>query len=202
MNTRSRWTTAIVAILTGGGLFVSAIARAAPQGDGLPKIGAAPDFRLTTQDGARLSLSDLRGRVVALTFIYTSCADTCPLLTAKMVALQNRLGAEFGSRIVFLSVSVDPERDTPDVLKRYAQAHGANLKGWHFLTGTSAEIRDVARRYGIYYKKQPRGDVDHTFLTSVIDPRGALSVQYLGVRFDPDELLRDLQSLLREARAR
>ena len=63
---------------------------------------------------------------------------------------------------------------------------------------TPAQIRQVARHYGVFYKKTPRGDVDHTFLTSLIDPRGTLRVQYLGVRFDPDELLRDLQALVRE----
>jgi protein SCO1/2 len=135
---------------------------------------------------------------VALTFIYTSCADTCPLLTAKMAGLQARLGTDFGARVFFVSVTVDPERDTPEVLKRYAQAHGANPAGWAFLTGTPAQIRQVARHYGIYSKKLPRGDVDHTFLTSLIDHSGTLRVQYLGVRFDPEELLRDLQSLVRE----
>ncbi len=66
-----------------------------------------------------------------------------------------------------------------------------------FLTGTPAEIRDVAKRYGIYYKKTPRGDVDHTFLTSLVDQNGTLRVQYMGVKFNPDEMLRDLQSLVR-----
>jgi protein SCO1/2 len=166
----------------------------------LRKIGPAPEFALTTQDGTRLSLSELRGKVVAVTFIYASCTDTCPLLTAKMASLQTRLGADFGPKVFFVSITVDPERDTPDVLKRYAQAHAANTAGWAFVRGTPDEIRSVARRYGVYYKKTPRGDVDHTFLTSIIDPRGTLRVQYLGVRFDPDELLRDLQSLVREGR--
>ena len=58
----------------------------------------------------------------------------------------------------------------------------------------------MARRYGIYYKKNARGDVDHTFLTSLVDQNGILRVQYMGVRFNPDEMLRDLQSLLREAK--
>jgi protein SCO1/2 len=100
--------------------------------------------------------------------------------------------------VFFVAVSVDPERDTPEVLKRYAQAHRADLTGWAFLTGTAAEIRQVTRRYGIYSKKTPRGEVDHTFLTSLIDPGGTLRVQYLGVRFNPEELLRDLQSLVEE----
>ena len=124
------------------------------------------------------------------------------LLTAKMVGLQKRLAAAFGPRVFFLSVTVDPERDTPDVLRRYAVAHGANLGGWAFLTGTPSEIREVARRYGVYYRKTPGGDVDHTFLTSVVDQAGILRVQYLGVRFDPDELLRDIQTLLPEGSRR
>jgi protein SCO1/2 len=164
----------------------------------LPRIGAAPEFTLTTQENKRLSLRDLRGKVVAVTFIYASCADTCPLLTAKLVGLQSRLGPDFGSRVAFLAVTVDPDRDTPAVLTRYAYDHGAQTAGWAFLTGTRAEIGQVARRYGVYYRKTPRGDVDHTFLTSLVDQKGILRVQYLGVRFDPEELLRDLQSLVRE----
>ena len=169
--------------------------------EALPRMGPAPAFTLTTQDGARLSLHDLRGKVVALTFIYASCTDTCPLLTAKMAGLQTRLGADFGPRVFFASITVDPQRDTPGALKRYAHGHGADLRGWAFLTGAAADIHEVAKRYGVYYKKSARGDVDHTFLTSLVDNRGMLRVQYLGVRFDPDEMLRDLQSLVREGQA-
>lgn len=167
----------------------------------LSKIGPAPEFVLTTQGGTRLALRDLRGKVVAVTFIYTGCADTCPLLTAKMAMLQARLGADFGPRVFFASVTVDPERDTPAVLARYARTHRANPAGWAFLTGTPGEIQDVERRYGIYAKRSERGDVDHTFLTSLIDRDGVLRVQYLGVRFDPDEMLADLKALLAERRA-
>jgi protein SCO1/2 len=168
----------------------------------LPKIAPAPEFALTNQDGKRIALKDLRGRVVAVTFIFASCTDTCPLLTATMVGLQERLGADFGPGVYFISITVDPERDTPEVLKRYARAHGANPAGWAFLTGTPAEIREVVRRYGIYYKKTPLGDVDHTFLTSLVDQTGTLRVQYMGVRFKPDEMLRDLRSLSGAAKAR
>jgi protein SCO1/2 len=167
-------------------------------GENLPKIKPAPEFTLTKQDGARLAFKELRGKVLAITFIFASCADTCPLLTAKMVGLQDRLGADFGKNIYFVSITVDPERDSPVVLKRYAEAHKANSAGWAFLTGTKTEIRDVAKRYGIYYKKTPRGDVDHTFLTSLVDANGMLRVQYMGVKFNPDEMLIDLRSLLRE----
>jgi protein SCO1/2 len=175
-----------------------ALAHATKDGGRLSTIGPAPPFTLTTQNGGRLSLADLHGKVVAVTFIYTSCADMCPLLTAKMASLQTRLGADLGPRVFFVSITVDPERDTPEVLARYAAAHRAQNGSWAFLTGTPAEIREVARRYGVVYRKQARGDVDHTFLTSVVDQNGLLRVQYLGVRFDPEEFLRDLRSLLGE----
>ena len=178
--------------------LVSGAVDAAPKPEALPTIGPAPAFTLTAQDEHRLSLADLRGKVVVLTFIYTACADTCPLLTAKMAALQGRLGADFGARVFFVSVTVDPERDTPAVLKGYGIAHGARFDGWAFLTGTPAEIGDVGKRYGIFARKTARGDVDHTFLTSVIDPRGVLRVQYMGVRFEPAELLADVRSVLAE----
>jgi protein SCO1 len=167
----------------------------------LPKISPAPEFTLTNQDGKPVSLKDRRGNVVAVTFIYASCVDTCPLLTAKLVGIQRKLEPNAAAKVLFTAITVDPERDTPEVLKRYAQAHSADPAHWAFLTGTAEQIDDVTRRYGIYRKKQPNGDVDHTFLTSLIDRSGTLRVQYLGWRFDPNEFLGDLRSLLREPRS-
>ena len=164
----------------------------------LPVVGPAPEFALTTQSGERLSLTDLRGKVLAVTFIYATCKDTCPILTAKMATLQQRLGADFGPRVRFVSVTVEPEVDTPAVLKAYAERFGADPAGWSFLTGSVAEVNDVVRRYGSFAKRVKPGEVDHLFLTSLVDRRGMLRVQYLGYRFDPDEMLRDLRSLLRE----
>jgi protein SCO1/2 len=202
MGGRRLWRTAALAALVAVGGAMPVTSGAAKEAAPLSQIGPAPEFTLTTQDNARLSLGDLRGKVVAVTFIYASCADTCPLLTAKLAGLQAKLGADFGPKVFFASITVDPERDTPEVLKRYAQAHGAKLAGWAFLTGTPIEIGDVEKKYGVFAKKNPRGDVDHTFLTSLIDREGTLRVQYLGVRFDPAELLADVRSLLRETSRR
>jgi protein SCO1/2 len=184
------------AVLGGGAPVGAHPAKASAR---LSRIGPAPDFALTRQDGARVGLADLRGKVVVVTFVYANCADTCPLLTAKLVGIQQQLGAD-GARVRFVAITVDPENDTPEALRRYAEGHGAEAPGWMFLTGTEGEIGDVARRYGIYVKKWQTGDVDHTFLTSVIDGEGVLRVQYQGVRFDPGEFLRDLRSLLLEGR--
>jgi protein SCO1 len=202
VTTNRGWYVGILFVLLSVGWWTPGLAHKAEEGARLSKIGPAPAFILTDQDGRRLALNELRGKVLVVTFIFTACTDTCPLLTAKMATLQYDLGSDFGPKIFFVSITVDPERDTPEVLTRYAQAHGANFSGWAFLTGTPDEIRAVARQYGIYHKKQTGGDVDHTFLTSLVDQRGTLRVQYMGIRFDRDELLHDLQSLLKEGAER
>jgi protein SCO1/2 len=164
----------------------------------LPTIGPAPDFALTSQDGAEVTLGSLRGKVVAVTFIYTWCPDVCPMLTDKLARVQDELGADFGPKVVFLSITVDPERDTPEVLSDYAAAFDANLAGWSFLTGDLASVREVARRYGVVVAPGPAGQLDHTLLTTLVDRRGAMRVQYLGYRFDAEEFRRDLLGLVNE----
>ena len=145
-----------------------------------------------------MKLADLRGKVVAVTFIFTRCTDTCPVLTPMMSFVQDRLGSDFGTKIAFVSITVDPERDTPQALKEYGEAFGADFTGWAFVTGSPSAIAAVARRYGVFAAKAENGNVDHTFLTSIIDRRGVLRVQYLGARFDPEEFRLDLLSLVNE----
>ncbi len=195
MTVRTAWR--LIALI-GAAWLARAPVQASAGRAGLAMIGPAPPFILTSQDNRQLSLTHLQGKVVAVTFIYTSCLDACPLLVTKLAGLQARLGRDFGRQVSFVAITVDPARDTPEVLRRYALAHGVDLNGWAFLTGTPLQIRKVAREYGVYVRKTPRGDVDHTFLTSLVDQRGILRVQYLATRFDPDELLGDIRALLRE----
>jgi len=162
----------------------------------LPVIGPAPSFALTSQDSKPVSLADMRGKVVAVSFIYTGCPDICALLTQKMVDVQDALGALFGAKIAFVSISLDPEHDTPEVLKDYAQFWGAKPEGWSFLTGPIEAVRDVTRRYGVFFAKKEDGSVEHSQLTTIIDADGQIRVQYLGARFDPEEFRRDLMSLV------
>ena len=177
---------------------VSALARDAGGGNSLPVIGPAPNFTLTSQNGMPVTLEDLRGKVVAVTFIYSQCPDICPMLTQKMVQVQDELGADFGRKIAFVSISLDPEHDTPEVLKDYAQFWGAKPDGWTFLTGSPEAVRDVTRRYRVFFAKKEDGSVDHTQLTTLVDAEGQMRVQYLGARFDPEEFRRDLINLVGE----
>jgi protein SCO1/2 len=179
-------------------LVLAALLMAPATAARLPVIGPAPAFALTDQAGRPLALADLRGKVFAVTFIYTACTDSCPIITAKMAQIQRRLGADFGPRVRFVSVTVDPLNDTPDVLRSYAGKFGADVPGWSFLTGTPQQIDAVVRGYGAFARRNDNAKVDHLFLTSLIDARGRLRVQYLGYRFDAREVLADLQALLGE----
>jgi protein SCO1/2 len=190
---------ALAAVMLAVGLLMPSVgSRPDGQPSPLPKIGPAPEFALISQDAAPVKLSDFRGKVVAVTFIYTLCSSTCPVLTPLMVRVQDELGSEFGKKIAFASITVDPERDTPETLKLYAQSYGVDFAGWSILTGPAAAIKEVTRRYGVFASQAANGDIDHTFLTSIIDRNGFLRVQYLGARFDPDEFRRDLLSLAGE----
>jgi protein SCO1/2 len=187
---------AIAVLLAGLTLSVALSAHDTGGNARLPVIGPAPPFTLTSQDGKPVALADLRGKVLAVTFIYTGCPDICPLVTQKMVEVQNALGAEFGAKIAFVSITLDPEHDTPAVLKDYAQSWGAKPNGWMFLTGSPAAVRDVTRRYGVFFAKKEDGSVDHTQLTTLVDADGQMRVQYIGWRFNPDEFRHDLLSLV------
>ncbi len=174
-------------------------AHAAPTGvERLPVLGPAPAFALESAKGPRVALTDLRGKVLLVSFVFTTCSASCPILMAKLAEVGRALGSGFGSRYAFVAISVDPLNDTPARLRTYAAALGADIPGWYFLTGTPGDIDAAVRRYGAYAKKADNGGVEHLFLTSLIDRAGMLRVQYLGTQFDPREMQRDLQMLSRE----
>lgn len=183
------------------GVFVILAGADKPSGlAALPDMGLAPEFTLIDQNGERFRLSSLRGKVVAIAFIYTSCPDICSLLTDKMARARDDLGDAFGSDVAFLSITFDPARDTPDVLRDYAEAFDADTDGWFFLTGDEAAVHRVTAQYGVVTWAGAEGAIDHNLLTTLVDRRGRIRVQYAGYRFDPEEFRRDLIALMAEPR--
>ncbi len=133
----------LFAVAVGAGAFYLATARRpTPAAPDLPPLGAVPPFTLTSQDGKPVTLADLQGKVWIADFIFTRCAGQCPLMTSRMGELTIALENE--PTVRFVSFSVDPEHDTPDVLRAYAQENHADLNRWTFLTGPKAEIRSLA----------------------------------------------------------
>ena len=155
----------------------------------------APDFELTDQNGARLSLADLRGKLVLLDFIFTSCPGPCPILTSSHVTLQRSLTPELRQRTRFVSISLDPVRDTPMALRSYAQKRGADLTGWSFLTGDPEAVARVVQAYGVGTLRSSDGQLEHLVATFLIDPEGRIAQRFIGLEHEPDELLRALESL-------
>lgn len=156
----------------------------------------APDFTLTDQDGQPLILSGLRGKVVVMDFIFTHCPGPCPLLSLKFSRLQQQLGDRLGKKVMLLSVTIDPRRDVPEVLKAYAQRYQANLAGWKFLTGTTRDILMVAAGYGADYQADMEGVVDHRLLTCVIDQEGTVVKEFIGVNHTVEDLMAEIERVL------
>jgi protein SCO1/2 len=156
-----------------------------PSTKALVKVGeVVPDFTLIDQHGASVSLKALRGSVVAITFIYSRCPlpDYCPLMAANLAQVRNRYRDRMGRDLTLLTVSFDPQYDTPEVLHRYAARYGGNGPGWHFLSGSPASIAAVCASFGIEYWPD-QGLITHTLQTAVIDREGRLRASVEGRGF-------------------
>jgi len=161
-----------------------------------PGIRRAPDFVLIDQDNHRFESAQLRGKVVVLTFIFTSCSDVCPIFTANLATLQRKLNPRYAAELYFVSVTTDPEVDSAKVLKAYAQRYRADLKNWVFLTGSEAQLRQVWNGFSVQVIRKSRGLVQHTSLTTVIDRDGSRRHDYFGEKWSANDLERDLLTLL------
>ena len=167
-------------------------------------IGApVPDFTLTDQNGQRVRLSRFAGKVVGVTFIYTSCPlpDFCFRLSNNFGRLQKRFAAKMGGDLVLLSISFDPVHDTPEVLAKYATTWKADPTSWHFLTGTPAEVKAVCRRFGLNFWPD-EGSLAHSLHTLVIDREGKLAANFEGNQFSADQLGDFIEATLKQERER
>jgi cytochrome oxidase Cu insertion factor (SCO1/SenC/PrrC family) len=115
----------------------------APALEGLNHYGSVPEFSLVERNGNKATLADMRGKVWIADFIYTTCTDTCPTQSAAMAGLQEKFGD--ASALRFVSFSVDPEHDTPEVLSRYAERFKASADRWLFLTGDKEQIAHLVQ---------------------------------------------------------
>ncbi len=161
----------------------------------------AKEFCLTGfKDGreTKVCLSDLKGKVVLMFFGYTHCPDVCPTALQTLSKTMELLSEEERSRVQVVFVSVDPERDTPEIAQKYAEYFYPTFMG---LTGTPEEIRKVAKDYMVYYEKvkgQSEGEylVDHTAFIYLITPDGTLKLIYTSTRQKPELIAEDIKKFL------
>jgi protein SCO1 len=156
----------------------------------------APHFVLLNQDGKSFDSTTLRGKVVVVNFIFTTCTDVCPLFTAHFAQLQRSLKNGGAGDLFFVSITTDPEVDSPQVLKSYAQRYGADFQNWVFLTGTEAQMKQVWKGFGVRVIRRGRGLVQHTSLTTVIDREGIRRFNYFGEKWQLKDLQHDITELL------
>jgi protein SCO1/2 len=181
-----------------GAFAAAACTQTKPQFAGVDVTGAdyAKDFRLTDTDGKVRTLADFKGKLVAVFFGYTQCPDACPTTMAELAEAKKLLGAQ-GDKLQVVFVTVDPERDKPEVLKAYM---GNFDKTFVALRPSADELAQVAKDFKVYNKKADGGDpknytMDHTASTYVFDTQGKLR---LNERYGsgPQVLVGDFRKLL------
>lgn len=188
---------AVVALILGSALLWGFSQRSSmfPGGPALPVLRKVTDFELTERSGNPLSLADLRGKVWVADFVFTSCGGPCPMMSRRMADLQEKWRRENGLRLV--SVSVDPQRDTPAVLRKYADQYQANPDRWFFLTGDLDDIRNLA------VKGFALGDIQdaifHSTKFALVDRVGQIRGYYEGTSMEEvSQLSRDIGRVLAE----
>ena len=163
----------------------------------LPVIKPAPEFALLDTAGRPVRLSELRGRVVLVAFVYTRCTAACPLLTARMARLQATLGADV-ERVRLLSITVDPARDSADALAEYARRFAADGRRWRFLREEPAALAPVLAAYDEWTRPVAGGEIEHPARLHLIDAAGRIREIYSLAFFDERQALIDIRALLKE----
>lgn len=157
----------------------------------------APDFALTDQDGRRFALRDLRGKAVLVSFVYTSCPDVCPVMFYVVTEVQKRVQAEGRGEVASVFLTIDPEIDSPQVLKAFALRRSVDFSATYLLTGKPDELQAVWSAFGVKVKRRARGLVDHSPLTVLIDAHGVMRYRYLSGFPDAEIIAADVRNVLK-----
>ena len=164
-----------------------------------------PDFALTNQDGKKISMKEFRGKALAITFIYAQCPlpDYCIKMSTNFSDAANRIMAEpeVNDKFRLLSISFDPERDTPEKLKSYGLGYlGKDAKPdfsvWQLAVGNDKEVRTVADFFGLRYEvdENDKTQFNHSLRTAVIDPSGKVTKIFAGNEWTVNDLIRELKA--------
>jgi protein SCO1/2 len=169
----------------------------------LAKIRSAPDFTLMDQDGKPLRLSQARGKVLLVSFIFTTCNGSCPATTHRMARVQEELkqrGLLKGDRVRLLSITLDPDRDTPEVLRNYMRLYDVDPVSWSFLTGPPGAVAKTIAAWDMWVRPAANGQLDHPSRIFLVDPKGMIREVYNLDFLRPGWVADDIRLLLQETR--
>ena len=147
------------------------------------------------QDGQEVSLKSFIGKPVVLTMFFANCTYACPLLVNDVQRMESSLSANNRNNYRFILVSIDPERDTPAKLKIYAKEHGLDLSRWTLLTGKSEDVMELAVLTGFKYKKDEKGNYSHSNIITLLNEKGEIAHQKVGINQDIAETVNQLKKL-------
>jgi len=167
----------------------------------LPVKSKLPEVSLKDFNENEFIFSDLKGKVVVLSYIYTNCPDICHITSSKLNTFKNSLNDKIKDKVYFVSISFDPDRDSPEVLSEHARMMNLNLDNWVFVTGSREQVKKVLDAAGIdpWVEKGPDGDnytFSHRDRISLADKNGQIRMHYKGTNFDNKQLEGDIRSLL------
>jgi protein SCO1 len=164
----------------------------------LADIGPAPPTVLTDSRKQPFDLEKLRGKVVLVSFVYTTCNGVCPLTTQALAGVRKQLETAglWGKSVEFVSITLDPERDTAPILKNYAKLSGADFPAWHFLTGSPEDVGKVIKAWDMWVKSDAKGVLDHPSRIFLIDGRGRQREIYNLEFLKPETVLEDVRGLV------
>jgi protein SCO1 len=144
------------------------------------KTDCLPSIELTDQHDKPVVLSSFKGKPVLVNFIYTSCPGPCLTETQHMAKVADRISKELGSKVVMLTITVDPEHDGPGQLLAYAKRQDAERPGWYFLTGAPRTIDEVLSKFKLIRQREPDGEVMHIVGVFLLGPDGRVVREYNG----------------------
>jgi protein SCO1/2 len=147
------------------------------------------DVSLIDQEGRATSVAGLRGRVLVAAMIYTSCTSVCPRITEDMKGIERQLSRGNLDDVGFVLFSLDPRRDTPGALRRFAEAHGLAASRWRLFATSEDGVRELAAALGVRYSPEAGGEIAHSAMVFVIDRAGVVRHRQEGLQQDPQELM-------------
>lgn len=158
------------------------------------------DLSLTDHEGRTLTLPDLRGQVLVAAMIYSTCTSVCPRVTEDMKGIEKQISNQDREDVGFVLFSLDPGRDTPAALRRFAGEHALDLSRWRLFASSEDGVRDLSAVLGVKYQTEDNGEIAHSAMIFIVDREGVVRHRQVGLRQDPQDLVAALAQATRGGR--
>jgi protein SCO1/2 len=150
----------------------------------------------TTQDNRKVQLSDFKNKAIVAAMIFTNCQSACPRITADLQRIEAEIPKDKLKDVTFLMITMDPTRDTPEQLTAFAKEHQLDLKRWTLLTGSESDVLEIANVLNVRISKTADGNFDHSNIIHIINSKGNIVYQQIGLAQEPKESIEKINELV------